>query len=217
MFKLFSLEHFVVIILAVILSILVIFVKSKFWSKILFFGLIFHQIYFYIWHFYFQTYEINRHLPLHLCTLSIYISAFALFSDNKFLKDFQLLWSFPAAILAILLPDLNKSFPTFQFVEFFISHILIFLTSIYFLFVQKVCVNYKNVLKSIVLMIFLSTLIFFVNLFLNSNYLFLINQPGSVKGFFPSSPFYQLLLAFIAIFTIHIEYLFYAQKNSNQK
>jgi len=64
-------------------------------------------------------------LPLHLCTLSVVLSALLLATRSRGLFELLYFWGFTAAVVAMLTPDLvgnGYGFPHFRYWIFFTSH-----------------------------------------------------------------------------------------------
>jgi hypothetical integral membrane protein (TIGR02206 family) len=180
------------------------------------YGLIAQLLYFYSGHWFFGTFDFKSHLPLHLCSLSAYLVAITLLlpvsPKNKKLQKLVLFWSPVSALVAILLPDMssNEGFPSFRFIEFFWSHILIIWGCVFILFSLRPVVKYAHIWLSLGVLVGCIPIIKTLNSLLGSNYMYLESRPnGGQMNFLPSEPYH--ILGLIAVFALvfHIQYFIY--------
>lgn len=61
-------------------------------------------------------------LPLHLTDAVAIVAILALWAPRPLSFELTYYWGFSAALLAILTPDLGQAFPSFFFVNYFVSH-----------------------------------------------------------------------------------------------
>jgi hypothetical integral membrane protein (TIGR02206 family) len=222
-FKIFGVSHLSVIGLLLIVGLLIWFwfgkmsmtVKKNF-KWIFIFGLILQLLAFNGWHLYFGSFDPARFLPFHLCTISVYLIIFALITDNNFLNKLVLFWSPLSAFVAILLPDMsaNENFPSFRFVEFFGSHLLIIWSCVYILRIIRPKIILKDFLVCFACLIAILPFVYFINLFLKSNYMYLMSRPaGGQMNFLPIEPWHVLGLIVIFAVVFFVQFLFYKSQN----
>jgi hypothetical integral membrane protein (TIGR02206 family) len=60
--------------------------------------------------------------PLHLCDVSVYVGAAALWTRRPLLAELTYFWGLAGALPAMLTPDLPVGFPDFHFVFYFLQH-----------------------------------------------------------------------------------------------
>lgn len=100
---------------------------------------------------------ISEALPLYTCRVSIYSGFFALLFNNKNLKILTIFWGLIGGLIGLIYPDLMAySWPHIMYVNFFLTHYLVFWVSLFFLIVDEVRLNSGN----------LKFLFVFVNIFL---------------------------------------------------
>ena len=100
---------------------------------------------------------IREALPLYTCRVSIYSGFFALLFYNKNLKILTIFWGLIGGLIGMIYPDLTPySWPHIMYVNFFLTHYLVFWVSLFFLIVDEVRLNREN----------LKFLFVFVNIFL---------------------------------------------------
>ncbi len=151
---------------------------------------------------------IQEALPLYTCRISIYSGFFALLKNNDNLKILTIFWGLIGGIIGLIYPDLMAySWPHIMYVNFFLTHYLVFWTSLFFLFVDEVVIKKEN----------LKFMFYFVNIFLlvtelvnlkfNLNYAYLTYSPifksrlEILPGFI-----YFILLVILYNFSIVLNY-----------
>lgn len=192
-------------------------VMHKSFRLMLIVGLILQLLAFNSWHLYFGTFDATRFLPFHLCTISVYLIIFALVTNNNFVNKLVLFWSPVSAFVAIALPDMSASenFPSFRFIEFFGSHLLIIWACVYILRIVKPQIAFRDCVISFACLIGTLPVVLVINLLLKSNYMYLMSRPaGGQMDFLPGEPWHVagLIIIFAVVFVL--EFVFY---NSQSK
>ncbi len=224
-FRIFGSSHLAVLGLLFLFSLAIWFWLSKCPSRFqkylkfaLIGGLILQLLAFNSWHFLHQTFDITRFLPFHLCTISVYLIIYTLRFNNNFVNKLVLFWSPISAFVAITLPDMsaNENFPSFRFVEFFGSHLLIIWSCVYILGVVKPKIEFKDCLISFACLISVLPLVWGINYIFKSNYMYLMSRPaGGQTNFLTNEPWHVLGLIVIFGIVFFVEYLFYKTQNTN--
>jgi hypothetical integral membrane protein (TIGR02206 family) len=116
-------------------------------------------------------------LPLHLCTLSIYLCFFHSLRPSKTLGQFLYALSLPGAIAALLFPDW-ADYPAWHFVTVssFLLHFLMVLYPLMQVISGEIKPDAKQLPRVLLMMLCLAVLVYFLNLALDTNYMFL-NYP----------------------------------------
>lgn len=222
-FKIFGISHLLVLLALFLVSLIIWFwfPKSssrfqKYFKFALIGGLILQLLAFNTWHLWHQTFDITRFLPFHLCTISVYLIIYTLIFNNNFTNKLVLFWSPVSAFVAITLPDMSatENFPSFRFLEFFGSHLLIIWSCVYILRVVKPKIVFKDCLISFACLIGALPFVCGINYALKSNYMYLTSRPaGGQMNFLPSEPWH--VLGLIAIFAVvfFVQFLFYKTQN----
>jgi hypothetical integral membrane protein (TIGR02206 family) len=218
-FSIFGLPHILVLFTLIAGSILIFFwltrtehLTQNTFGKLISFGLIGQLIFFYAGHFWFRSFDPALHLPLHLCSLSAYLVILAILSKNQWLYKVVLFWSPISALLAILLPDMGASenFPSFRFIEFFWSHLLIVWGCVYILMICKPKLRYRDIWITFGGLIAILPIIKLLNSVFQSNYMYLERRAnGGQMGFLPSEPWHVLGLIAMFCVVFHLEFLLY--------
>ena len=119
-----------------------------------------------------------NYLPLHLCSLSVFLCFYDSFRPNNLVKEFIYCLGMPGALAALLFPNWTMC-PLFNFIHInsFVSHGLIVAYPIILLRANELNPNYKRLPSCLLYLLIASTPIYFLNKILNTNFFFL-NSPS---------------------------------------
>ena len=159
---------------------------------------------------------IQTMLPLHLCSLLVFLSAYMLVKRSYFIYEFAYFLGIGAAVQAILTPDLGiYGFPHFRFFQTFISHGLIVSAAVYMTVVE----GYRPYKRSILRVALVGNLYMLVvtgmNVWIGSNYMFTLHKPPTASLFDVLGPWPWYLVATegIALVMILLLYLPFALRD----
>lgn len=152
-------------------------------------------------------FTIQDSLPLHLCGISYISMIIFLLKPNYLLFEFLLLLSLGGAVQSLITPELTHGYSVYFLVDFYFSHAAIIFGSMYGLFVFNM-----RPLKMAWLRIWISGhillgAIYLVNLWLDSNYIYLMRAPEAQNPLI-LRPYPMHLLGFELFGSLHI-LLFY--------
>jgi hypothetical integral membrane protein (TIGR02206 family) len=116
-------------------------------------------------------------LPLHLCGMSVFLSAIMLINRSYRLFEVVYFWGLGGATMAILTPDVQFDFPHPVYITYFTSHALIIVAVCYMTLNYGYRPTAGSLLRAILITNAYMVLVFPVNLLLNTNYLFLNAKP----------------------------------------
>ncbi len=148
-------------------------------------------------------------LPLHICSLMVWISGIMLVTRNYRIYEFAYFLGIGGGLQALTTPDLGiYGFPHFRYFQTFLSHGLIVTAPIYMTVVEGFRPTWKSMLKAIFWMNVYALGIYFVNDALGSNYL-MVNAKSDVPSLLdllPAWPWYILWMEAIGLITFLILY-----------
>lgn len=125
-------------------------------------------------------------LPLHLCGISILLIAFDLIKQTKTVRNFLYYIGIPGAMLAIIFPNWTV-LPCMNFfnIHSFVVHALIVLYPLILVTSGEIKPTIKSMPLCVALLVGLAIPIYFVNLWLDTNFMFLMNpETGNPLGLF---------------------------------
>lgn len=227
-FSLFSTSHIfaiLTIIIFITLTTLVFrYTKMNDYSKqfryFLLAVIVIEEILFKLWIIYESDKLLIDNLQLNLCGVSLMLSIFLLYNKNQTLYEIVFYWGIAGATQAILTPDIGQyGYPHFRFFQFFLSHGLILMVSVYMTAVEGLRLG-KGSLKRIIIITNTYTLfVGIVNYLIGTNYLLLARKPDSASllDFLGPWPWYILSLEVIAIILFSLIYIpFYLARNKKE-
>jgi hypothetical integral membrane protein (TIGR02206 family) len=163
---------------------------------------------------------IQTMLPLHLCSVLVWLSAYMLLKRNYAIYEFAYFLGLAGAIQALLTPDAGiYGFPHFRFFQVMISHGAIFLAAIYMTFVEGFRPYWKSLVRLFLGGNIYLALIGLINWLIGSNYLFIAHKPetASLMDVLGPWPIYILWLEAIAIGLSLLLYLPFAIRDRRRE
>lgn len=213
-FTFFSMPHVLTLLLFFLTCFLFIYYRKNLKSYqpiikwTLFTTLILCEISFHLWLIHTNQWEVGD-LPFQLCSLSTFLSLFLFLKHNQ--KVFNLLFfiGLLPAILSMVTPDIIYQFPHFRFLKYFLHHSAIPLAVLYFILFEGYRVPRKAVITSYLTLNAIAVPIFFINIWLDTNFFFLASPSESetLLSFFGSGIMYYISLEIAAVVVFIITYI----------
>lgn len=127
-----------------------------------------------------------EHLPFHLCGINILLIGFDIFRQTRTVRSFLYYFCIPGALLALLFPNWTV-LPCMNFfhIHSFVIHALLVLYPLLLVSDGEIKTGIKEMLKGIALLVCMAIPIYFVNLLLDTNFMFLMDpETGNPLGLF---------------------------------
>jgi hypothetical integral membrane protein (TIGR02206 family) len=141
--------------------------------------LILNELLWHVWALLNGEWTVVKMLPLHLCSLSVYLSVVVLLSRNYRVYEFLYFLGLAGSVPALLTPNLdNYGFPHVLFFQYFIGHLLIALVPLYMTLAEGFRPRWKSVGRFLVILNVYAVFVGGVDFLLGSNYLFLAHKPA---------------------------------------
>lgn len=154
------------------------------------------------------------HLPFHLCGINVLLITFDIFWQNKTVRSFLYYFCIPGAMLALLFPNWTV-LPCFNFsnIHSFVIHGALVLYPILLISSGEFRPELRQMPKSILLLVAMAIPIYFLNLLLDTNFMFLMDpETGNPLGLFEKYLGSHLwgfpILLPIVMFIMYIPFLF---------
>ena len=182
--------------------------------------LLVNEISWHIWNVVVGRWTVQEMLPLHLCSVLVFVTAYMLIARNYFFFEIAYFMGIGAAIQALMTPDAGiYGFPHFRFFQTFISHGLIFVSPFYMVFVEGLRPYWRSLLRTFIILNAYMVPVFILNQLIGSNYLFIAHKPptASLIDALGPWPWYILALELIGVVTCLILYLPWAVKDWRAK
>lgn len=125
-----------------------------------------------------NTWRIQTHLPLHLCSIFLWLSVIMLLTKNYAIFELAYFLGIGGAAQAIITPDVGiYGLPHFRAMQTIFGHGGIVLASLYMTWVEGYRPTWKSFRTVVVWTNIYMVIVFFVNLAIGSNYLFIAHKP----------------------------------------
>jgi hypothetical integral membrane protein (TIGR02206 family) len=178
--------------------------------------LIVNEFLWHLWNFTTGQWTLQTMLPLHLCSVLVWVSAYMLVAKNYNIYEFAYFLGIAGALQALLTPDAGQyGFPHFRFFQTIISHGSIITAAVYMTVVE----GFRPTLKSLQHVIVYGNLYMLavgaVNYLIGSNYLFIMHKPetASLLDLLGPWPWYILVMEMFALVLCLLLYLPFALKD----
>lgn len=166
-----------------------------------------------LWNIAHGTWNVQEHLPLHACSILIWLAGFMLISKNFRIYEFAYFMGISGALQALLTPDIGiYGFPHFRFFQTFISHGLLVTSAIYLTTVEGLRPTWRSLLRVAMFANIYMGVVFVINKLIGSNYLFVAHKPPgpTLLDALPAWPWYLLYMEAIGLLMFLLLYLPFA-------
>jgi hypothetical integral membrane protein (TIGR02206 family) len=183
------------------------------------------EISWHLWNLYWGHWTIQTMLPLHICSVLVWLAGFMLVFKNFRIYEFAYFIGIGGAMQALLTPDAGiYGFPHYRAFQTFISHGLLITSAIYMTTVEGFRPTWKSFWRVILGVNIYAAVIFPINRLLGTNYLFINGKPAtaSILDALPAWPYYILymeLIGFAIFFLLYLPFIIKdaVKKRSSQK
>ncbi len=179
--------------------------------------LILNETSWHLWHIFYDEWTIQEMLPLHVCSILVWLSAWMLIKKSYRIFEFAYFLGIGGALQALLTPDIGiYGFPHYRFFQTFISHGFIIIATVYMVVAEEMRPTWKSMLRVAIFGNLYMAAVFGINTLIGSNYLFVNHKPptASVLDMLPDWPVYILYMEGIGLVTFLVLYLPYFIKDS---
>ncbi|HNC08383.1 MAG TPA: TIGR02206 family membrane protein [Anaerolineales bacterium] len=173
-----------------------------------------NEIGLHIWSAYWGIWTIQTMLPLHMCSMILWIIVYMALTDNRSLYDFAYFLGIGGALQAFLTPADGAMYdiPHYRIMQTLIAHGLIITIPLYMTIMEGLRPTWASFKRIFIWTNIYMVIIFFLNRVIGSNYLFIAQKPPSptLMDVLSPWPWYipQLeVVAFIIFFILYIPFL----------
>ncbi|MCY3609922.1 MAG: TIGR02206 family membrane protein [Gemmatimonadetes bacterium] len=151
---------------------------------------------------------VREHLPLHVCGMTILLSAAMLLFRRRWTFEIVYFWGLAGATNAMVTPELSDGFPHYLFFQYFISHGAIVVAALFATFGLGMRPTFRSLLRAFVALNVMAVAVTPVNLLVDGNYMYLRAIPDTASPFiFLPWPWYLLKLEVLAAVFFGLLYL----------
>lgn len=219
-FQLFGAPHLIALGIVVVLNLSLVFFRRstsdilRFWFRYaLALTLLVNETLYHVWRWETGQWTLQEMLPLHLCTVMVYLSALMLLTKNETLYYVLYFLGIGAAVQALITPNAERwGYPHFRFFQTMISHGSIVTAAMYMTLVEQYRPHFKDIGKILIGMNIYMGGVQCVNLVVGSNYLWIARKPdfSSAIDYLGPWPWYILSLELLGIVTCLVLYIPFA-------
>jgi len=215
-FTLFGVWHILALLFIVVLNISILGLrKSSEKTRIVFrwtmaFFLWIDELSWHIWNSYWGHWTIQTMLPLHICSILIWLAGFMLIFKNYRIYEFAYFIGIGGAMQALLTPDAGiYGFPHYRVFQTMISHGLLITSAIYMTTIEGFRPTWKSFCRVVFGINIYAAIIFPINRILGTNYLFINGKPTttSLLDALPAWPYYIIYMEIIGLVIFFLLYL----------
>jgi len=183
-------------------------------------GLWLDEILWHHWNWQHGFWSVQTMLPLHVCSLMIWLAGFMLIFKSYRIFEYAYFWGLGGAA-QVLLTSFGpvEIFSQYRYFQIFISHGLLITAVIYMIVVERLRPTWASFRRVVVGMFFYTLVIFPLNFLLGSNYMFLVYKPtefASLLNLLPPWPYYIPYMEVLGILVFLLLYLPYALKDQKE-
>ncbi|HOU13125.1 MAG TPA: TIGR02206 family membrane protein [Anaerolineae bacterium] len=182
--------------------------------------LIVNEFAWHLWNWSIGQWTIQTMLPLHLCSVLVWLSAYMLVAKSYAVYEFAYLLGIAGALQALLTPDAGiYGFPHFRFFQVLVSHGAIVTAAIYMTVVEGFRPTWQSVKRVLVGTYLYALNVWVINDLIGSNYLYLARklETASLLDVLPPWPWYLPIILALAVGFVLLFYLPFALKDMRQK
>jgi hypothetical integral membrane protein (TIGR02206 family) len=172
--------------------------------------LIVDEILWHIWNITTGQWTLQTMLPLHLCSVFVFLSAYMLVTKSYTIYEYAYFLGIAGASQALLTPDAGiYGFPHFRAFQVMTSHGAIITAAVFMTLVEGYRPTWQSLKRVLIGGNIYMAVIFVLNLLIGSNYLFIAHKPvtASLMDVLPAWPIY---IVFIEMIGIAVSLLLYA-------
>jgi hypothetical integral membrane protein (TIGR02206 family) len=163
-----------------------------------------------IWNLYWGHWTVRTMLPLHICSILIWLAGFMLIFKIYRIYDFVYFIGIGGALQALLTPDAGiYGFPHYRIFQTMISHGLLITSGIYMTTVEGFRPTWKSFWRVVIGLNIYAIIIFPINMLLGTDFLYINGKPStpSLLDLLSPWPYYLIAMELIGIIVFLILYL----------
>jgi len=154
------------------------------------------------------TWDIQDHLPLHLCRISFIICFITLLSKTQWMYEWCLFLAIPAGFHSLLTPELTNGTSNWFFFDYYFVHAGMLLAPLYLTLIMEMRPRKRAWLHTFYRLQIPVVFIFPLNFIINSNYMYLKAKPIVENPLLIGQwPYYILVLELVTLLHIYIIHL----------
>lgn len=145
--------------------------------------------------------SIQEDLPLHVCRVVAIISPLVLWKRNRYVLGILYFWIFAGTLNANITPDLKMGFPHYEYLCYFMLHSFLLVVPLYAIFVYKINITWTDFKRAFIGANLYMLLTLVVNFSIGSNYMYTKSKPPveTILDAMGPWPWYLITVQFLAL------------------
>jgi hypothetical integral membrane protein (TIGR02206 family) len=179
-----------------------------------------NEIAWHTWAAYWGVWNIQTMLPLHMCSVVVWLTMYMLLTQSYQLYEVSYFLGIGGALQALLTPDITGyGFPHFRAFNTFLAHGLLVAVPVYMTLVEGYRPTWASFKRIFIWTNIYMMFVFFLNLVIGSNYLFIAYKPNfpTLLDLLAPWPWYILELEAVAFLIFFFLYLPFLMKDRRVK
>lgn len=217
-FVLFGTQHLIILISGIIISMILlmfgVFIDKRYFARFTALIILIIKIVELCYRNIINGEQITHLLPLHLCNIVLIFVIIMMITGSKLLFQPCFYWSL-GAVFALVTPDVTVPLPNFVTFSFFITHFYILFGVVYAYLYFGYRPTLLGYFSSFVALNVICLIVYFINLELGTNYLFVNRVPDftSPLSYFGQWPYYIIVVELIYIILTYLIYFPFRARN----
>jgi hypothetical integral membrane protein (TIGR02206 family) len=169
-----------------------------------------NELAWHIWAAYWNVWNIQTMLPLHMCSVVVWLTIYMLLTNNYKLYEVSYFLGIGGALQALLTPDITGyGFPHFRAFNSFLAHGLLVAVPIYMTLVEGFRPTLRSFKRVFIWTNIYMIFVFLLNMLIGSNYLFIAYKPDfpTLLDLLAPWPWYIIELEVVGFLILFILYL----------
>ncbi len=166
-----------------------------------------------------SNFDLKEDLPFHICRFLALVSPFVIWKESRFWIGIFYFWILVGTLNATITPDIEFGFPHWSYFAYWMTHGVMIIIPLYYVFVIKVKISFKDFINSYVMMNVFLLLTLSINFLIGSNYMYTREKPpvSSLLDILGPWPLYLISGQLLVILLFGIVYLPFYLQNRTKK
>ena len=172
--------------------------------------LILSELSWHAWAAYWGLWSIQTMLPLHMCSVFVWLTAYMLYTRNYQIYELAYFLGVGGALQALITPDAGPyGFPHYRAMQTFFAHGLLVIVPIYMTVVEGFRPTLSSLKRVFIWTNIYMSPVFFLNLAIGSNYLFIAYKPEfpTLLDALAPWPWYIIELEVVGLSILYLLYI----------
>ena len=163
-----------------------------------------------VWHLAHGSWNIQRHLPLHTCSIGLWGSIYMLLARSYRFYEVFFFIGIAGGIQALVTPNAGEfGFPHFRAIQTMTSHALLVIAMVYMTAIEGFRPTWKSIARTMIFANIYMVFVSGINLLVDSNYMYTLRKPdtASLLDMLGPWPWYLFYAEFVALGLFILLYL----------